>query len=58
MGKMPRYLLRGHLAVAATLTPLAFHLPRYSRSAPIIGLAVLVVVVVIAVALSRRSRRR
>ena len=54
MGKMPRYLPRGHLFAVLV----AFPLPHYSRSAPIIGLAVLAVVVLVIAVVSRRSRRR
>lgn len=53
MGKMPRYLLRGHVAAVLAASPL----PHYPRSAPIIGLGVLVVVVILVAVVSRRSRR-
>jgi general stress protein CsbA len=51
---MPRYLLRGYLAAVLAASPL----PHYTRSAPIIGLAVLAVVVIVVAVASRRSRRR
>jgi|tagenome__1003787_1003787.scaffolds.fasta_scaffold20952655_3 hypothetical protein len=51
---MPRYVLGGHLAAVLAASPV----PRYTREAPIIGLAVLAVVVIVLAVVSRRSRRR
>jgi hypothetical protein len=51
---MPRYVPGSRLAAVLAASPV----PHYTREAPIIGLAVLVVVVFLVAVVSRRSRRR